>query len=168
MNFKSEGTIETEIATKLNLQILSQTLAEVSVTAYVTISAISGKLHFHNPPQVNSRFELFFSQIPNYEVDIDVQFTEKKFSFSTTMPQLKQYFIDTLRNSIRERIVYPNKITFFIPFAGRPIDMRIEQVDNAASMVSSTTKIDAFKLSISRFIDEVLQFGKKNGTIFLF
>jgi len=85
--------------------------------------------------------------------------TQKKYSLANTIPTLRQFITDGILTTIRDRFVYPNKITFFLPFAGRPIAMRIQQVGSNAEE-PRMLPVEALKEAASRFIDEILQLYK--------
>lgn len=106
---------------------------------------------------IGSKTELFFAQIPSYNLSVNISFLFNPLSFENTIVQLKQFMFDALRNLFRNHLVYPNKITFFLPFAGRPADLKSESI---LSNSTSFSKNDAFIETTSRFIDEVLQLYK--------
>lgn len=103
---------------------------------------------------------MFFAQIPSYELDIEVSFTQKKISLVNTIPQLKQFIIDGIKTAVRDRFVYPNRISFFLPFAGRSVSMRLEQVNSLRSSTPFVSNGELFKESVSRFMDEILPINK--------
>lgn len=99
--------------------------------------------------------KLFFAQIPSYELLVSISNFHDNYSFVNITSQLKQFVIDGIRTILRNQIVYPNKVTFFLPFAGRDASFHVEQIYNI-----STSKTDNFIEVTSRFIDEVLQLKK--------
>lgn len=158
---ESLGAIKAELKTHLNVNFFGT----VSITVLLVLKNIQGKLHVHIPEDIGSRTEMFFAQIPTYELGVDIRLTEKKIPLAATLPLLEQFFVDSWRNTVREKLVYPNKSTFFLPFAGREISMRIEQVGVeilCLDIQKSGRKrlIEALKLSTSRFIDEIIPLSK--------
>lgn len=93
-------------------------------------------------------------------MEVDFKFTEKQFSVGTILPKLRNFFLDSARDVIRDRVVYPNKITGLFTFATSEPQFRIEQVGKDPTTVGSLNTIESFREVVSRFIDEILQLEK--------
>ena len=93
-------------------------------------------------------------------MDVEFKFTERKFSLTGILAKLRTFVMDSVRDAIRNRAVYPNKITATFPFTQPDSNFTIEQIGTEPTALGSTSKIDAFRESASRFIDEILQLNK--------
>jgi len=84
------------------------------------------------------------------------------------IPLIRNWIKNAIENALRDRLVYPGRIKFHVPFPGRKIDLRII---NAVAPPTTTpppppsegAEVAAKKFVVQRFVDELLNGSNSHG-----
>ena len=106
----------------------------VRVEAEAKLMFLKGKLFVYGPPKLQERFTAYFAEAPETKIDVDVRMVAAKDGSQNAphhhlisvseFPLFKTLMIDFFRTFLRQRTVYPNRLSFNLPYPGRKIQIK--------------------------------------------
>ncbi|KAL6080040.1 ERMES complex subunit mmm1 [Balamuthia mandrillaris] len=121
------GGFSVSVSTEVYINWPRDRFATIPMKITLTISRISGKLHIYGPPKLMERFRASFAEMPETDIGVRVEIGEK-YRQVNWLPKVDKYLVTTLKKFVRDRLVYPNRMTFFLPFPGRKFSLKTENV----------------------------------------
>lgn len=119
------GGMGAQASTEMYVNWPSSKSMTIPVVAKVTLERLVGELLFHGGEALGNRFLVCFMEPPDAQFNALLQVGEKKIKL-TGLRVLKKFILTTLRKLLRTKTVYPNRLTFNIPYPGKKLDLKPE------------------------------------------
>ncbi|KAL6057908.1 putative E3 ubiquitin-protein ligase RING1a isoform B [Balamuthia mandrillaris] len=115
---------EIRLTTELRFSISKTQVASVPLLIHANVLSLSGKVHIYAPAQLQCPFSVFFSQVPELKLQVNVMVGAQQIQV-TSLPRIQEFIGCALQKLLRSRLVYPGRVQLFVPFPGRKLDITI-------------------------------------------
>jgi hypothetical protein len=124
-------------------------------------------MHLYCPPRQQERWSVFFPEDPYVNFQVIIKAGGKEVS---QIAKLRKFILSTMRKLIIQKLVFPARITFNVPFPGRKLDVKPVSGSSMPSVKNTGprrqrplgyegTAVLSMKFTVGQFIDQVLNKG---------
>jgi len=158
------GEIDIHYTNGVNLRLSTSLIklnVQIPLVVAIDLNLLVGKLKLCCPSALVAKWWICFDRLPELDVGITLYIDGRKLPVSS-LPKLRHWVFHAVQNLVRNRLVWPARLKFRVPFPGQKIEMEImnatAQPPSTPAAPSKVTPSDviARHYLATRYFEEIL------------